>query len=269
MKKSVDAGKPFFLYFNHSLMHLPMITRAEFKGGSPEQGEWADCLLELDADFGTILDTLKELGVDDNKIVVFAGDNGPEDKLEPWRGHPQASSTVPTSREWKGRCAPHAWCAIPDKVAAGQQSNDIVHITDMYTTLLRWAGTDIPRDREIDGVDQGAPFLEAKQTGSDDGKAFHTGWAIRSTAQSGRTSKRFSSSSASSSTRHRHTPTPASSTCSPTPKNVNPSNTPTCTPGSWPTSPDSSGSSRQVCEREPPIPFGAPLDYVPTAPQGN
>jgi arylsulfatase A-like enzyme len=53
-------------------MHLPTIPPEEFKGKSG-QGEWADCLLELDADFGVLLDYLKELGIDDNTIVVFSG----------------------------------------------------------------------------------------------------------------------------------------------------------------------------------------------------
>ncbi len=59
MKRSVEAHKPFFLYFNHSPMHFPIIPRADFKGRSG-QGEWADCLLQRDADFGTLLDYLKE-----------------------------------------------------------------------------------------------------------------------------------------------------------------------------------------------------------------
>lgn len=52
MKRSVDAGKPFFLYFNHSLLHMPTIPRPEFKGKSG-QGDWADCLLQLDSAEGT------------------------------------------------------------------------------------------------------------------------------------------------------------------------------------------------------------------------
>jgi arylsulfatase len=47
-------------------------------------------------------------------------------------------------------------------VPAGRQSNDVVHITDMFTTLLRWVSADVPSDRVIDGVDQRA-FLEGKQ----------------------------------------------------------------------------------------------------------
>ncbi|MET0527993.1 MAG: arylsulfatase [Microvirga sp.] len=162
MKRSVDAKKPFFLYFNHSLMHMPTIPRPQFKGRS-KQGDWADCLLQLDADFGTILDTLGELGVEDNTIVVFSGDNGPEE-VELWRGHSGFfEGSYFTGMEGSLRTP----CLIryPGKVPAGRQSNDVVHITDMYPTLIGWAGAATPQDRVIDGVDQRA-FLEGRQDGS-------------------------------------------------------------------------------------------------------
>ena len=44
-------------------------------------GDWADCLVELDQDFGGLLDALDELGVADDTIVVLAGDNGAENLL--------------------------------------------------------------------------------------------------------------------------------------------------------------------------------------------
>jgi len=159
MRRAVDARKPFFLYFNHSLMHLPTIPRAEFKGKSGH-GEWADCLLELDADFGVILDAVKELGVDDNTIIVFSGDNGPEE-LEPWRGHAGFfDGSYFTGME--GSLRTPCLVRYPGRVPAGRQSNEIVHITDMFTTLLRWAGAETPADRVIDGRDQRA-FLEGRQ----------------------------------------------------------------------------------------------------------
>jgi len=158
----VDADKPFFLYFNHSLMHFPILPRAEFKGMSG-QGEWADCLLQLDADFGTVLDDLKELGIDGDTIVVFSGDNGPEE-MEPWRGHPGFfDGSYFTGME--GSLRTPCLVRYPGRVPPGAQSNEIVHITDMFTTLLCWAGTDAPGDRVIDGVDQRA-FLEGKQKNS-------------------------------------------------------------------------------------------------------
>lgn len=159
MKRSVDAKKPFYLYFNHSLMHMPTSPRPEYKGKSG-QGEWADCLLELDGDFGEILDTVKELGIDDNTIIVFSGDNGPEE-LEPWRGSPGFfDGSYFTAME--GSLRTPCLVRYPGQVPAGRQSNDIVHITDMYTTLIRWAGADIPKDRVVDGLDQ-RDFFEGKQ----------------------------------------------------------------------------------------------------------
>ena len=49
------------------------------------QGDWADSLLELDTDFGVLLDLLLDLA--GNTLVVFAGNNGPEEVLL-WRGTP-------------------------------------------------------------------------------------------------------------------------------------------------------------------------------------
>lgn len=109
MKRSVESGKPFFLYFNHSLMHMPTIPRTEFKGKSG-QGEWADCLLELDSDFGEILDTLKALNVDDNTIVVFSGTTVRRN----WSHGAVilASLTARTSPAWRAHSEPLVSCAI-------------------------------------------------------------------------------------------------------------------------------------------------------------
>jgi arylsulfatase A-like enzyme len=162
LKRSTDAGKPFFLYFDHSMLHLPTIPRAEFKGKTG-RGEWADSLLEMDTDFGTLLDYLKVLGIVDNTIVVFSGDNGPEE-AEPWRGTAgYFEGSYFTGME--GSLRTPALVRYPGHVPGGQRSNEIVHITDMFTTLLLWAGLEVPRDRVIDGVDQRA-FFEGKQTAS-------------------------------------------------------------------------------------------------------
>jgi arylsulfatase A-like enzyme len=151
IRTNAEANKPFFVYFNHSLMHMPTIPREEFKGRSG-QGDWADCLLELDADFGTLLDLLGELGIAENTLVIFAGDNGPEDVLL-WRGTPgywegsyfaggEGNLRTPCIVRWPGR------------VRAGQASDNIMHVVDWFTTILTAAGADVPNDRVIDGVNQ-------------------------------------------------------------------------------------------------------------------
>ena len=83
----------------------------------------------------------------------------------PWRG---------TSGFWDGSYftgmegSLRTPCLIrwPGHVAPGRVSNEIVHVTDMFTTLLGWAGCDVPDDRVIDGVDQGA-FFRGQQDNSD------------------------------------------------------------------------------------------------------
>jgi arylsulfatase A-like enzyme len=172
IRRSVAAGTPFYVYFNHSMLHLPTVPRDEFKGQSGV-GDWADCLLEMDADFGTLLDLLAELNIADNTIVVFAGDNGPEDAL-PWRG---------TAGYWAGSYftgmegSLRTPCLIrwPGHVAPGRISNEIVHVTDMFTTLISWAGCQVPSDRVIDGVDQGAFFCGEQDQSNRQGFLFWNG----------------------------------------------------------------------------------------------
>jgi arylsulfatase A-like enzyme len=151
IRRTARDGTPFFVYFNHSLMHMPVISREEFKGASG-QGDRADSLLELDADFGALLDLLDELGVAGNTLVVFAGDNGPEDVLL-WRGSPgywegsyfaggEGNLRTPCIARWPGRIQP------------GRASDEIMHVTDWFTTILHAAGLSEPADRVIDGVNQ-------------------------------------------------------------------------------------------------------------------
>jgi arylsulfatase len=151
IRRSVKAATPFFVYFNHSLMHMPVIAREEFKGRT-RQGDWADSLLELDTDFGTLLDLLDALHIRDNTLVVFAGDNGPEDVLL-WRGSPgyfEGSYFAGGEGNLRTPCIV-GW---PGHVQGGVVSNDIMHITDWFTTIVHAAGLSTPGDRVIDGVDQ-------------------------------------------------------------------------------------------------------------------
>ena len=67
--------RPFFIYFNHSNVHIPVVPRAEYQGSS-NGGAVADCIQMVDGDFKVLLDKLDALGLRDNTIVIFAGDNG-------------------------------------------------------------------------------------------------------------------------------------------------------------------------------------------------
>lgn len=77
MTRQKAAGKPFFLYLPISRTHFPNLPSKRFEGVS-RIGQFGDSLMEGDAIVGTMLDALKELGLEDDTIVVFASDNGPD-----------------------------------------------------------------------------------------------------------------------------------------------------------------------------------------------
>jgi len=159
MDDNTKANRPFFLYYNHSLMHIPVVPRDEYKGKSGN-GDWADSLLELDGDFGDLLDKLDSLGLRENTIVVFAGDNGNEEMLlnRGTGGFFEGSYFTGMEASLRTPCIAR-W---PGKIAAGGKSNEIMHITDWFTTLLPMAGLQAPKHRVIDRKDQSS-FLAGEQ----------------------------------------------------------------------------------------------------------
>jgi arylsulfatase A-like enzyme len=156
IKRRASSGTPFFAYVSSSLVHMPTLPNREF-AGKTGNGDWADCLAEMDHRTGQILDAIKEAGIADNTIVIFTSDNGPE-ATHPWEGDSgpwrgtyftamEASLRAPFIIRWPGR------------VPAGSINNEIVHIVDLYTTLAHAGGAEVPQDRPIDGVDQTDFFL--------------------------------------------------------------------------------------------------------------
>src|SRR5262245_27275245 len=166
IRKNASAGKPFFAYVPFSLLHQPTLPNPEFDGKTGN-GSWADCLAEMDYRTGQILDAIKDAGVEDNTIVIFASDNGPEG-THPWEGD---------SGPWRGtyftamESSLRAPCIVrwPNKIPAARVSNEIVHIADLFTTLARVGGAETPKDRPIDGVDQMDFFLGKQERSNREG----------------------------------------------------------------------------------------------------
>ena len=166
IKRNASAGKPFYAYVSFSLVHMPTLPNLEF-AGKTGNGDWADCLAEMDYRTGQILDAIKEAGIQDNTLVIFTSDNGPE-ATHPWEGaNGPWRGTYFTAMEG-GIRAPFIirW---PGKVPAGRINNETVHIVDLYTTLARVGGAEVPKDRPIDGVDQSDFFLGKQENSNREG----------------------------------------------------------------------------------------------------
>lgn len=172
MKKNVEKNKPFFLYYAMTQLHFPALPHPD-KAGTTGAGDMGDSMADVDYNVGLILNQLKELGIEDNTLIIWCTDNGAEMR-RPWRGSPGPWRGYYNSAMEGGIRTP---CVIrwPNKIKAGQVSNEMMHEVDLFSTIINASGTTeaIPKDRIIDGINQ-LPFLEGKQNNSNRESAIFT-----------------------------------------------------------------------------------------------
>jgi arylsulfatase A-like enzyme len=158
MTRQKALGKPFFLYLPISRTHFPNLPSKRFEGQS-RIGRFGDSLMEGDAIVGRMLGALKDLGLDDNTIVVFASDNGPQGSVVREFGGdmPDMGSPGPHRGELgdvsEGSIRTAAMIRWPGHIRP-RSSYAMFSIMDFFPTFAHLAGGKVPNDRPIDGVDQ-------------------------------------------------------------------------------------------------------------------
>jgi arylsulfatase A len=151
---SQSKKQPFFLYFPLPSPHAPIIPNDEFLGKS-EAGGYGDFVYQSDWVVGQVLNALKKSGFEDNTIVIFSSDNGPEQyafvrardynhfsmgdlrglKVDIWEG----GHRVPAIIKW------------PGMVEAGTVSNKLISQLDFMPTLAAVTGIELPENSAPDG----------------------------------------------------------------------------------------------------------------------
>lgn len=168
MSEAKTAGKPFFLYYASPLPHFPYWPtplnpdgpRGEPGNKKAEMyGDMANFpfLVEyLDKEVGKILAKLEELGMRENTLVLFAGDNGTPNwlvtRMKDGRNIPFGKATMKETGSWVPLIA--SWPAV---IRSGSVYEGLVDFSDILPTCLSLAGVPLPKD--IDGVSF-APVLE-------------------------------------------------------------------------------------------------------------
>ena len=136
--------------------HIPLGASQDFKGKSA-YGPYGDAIEEIDWSTGQILATLKELGLDDNTLVVFTSDNGPW--VETTHGmKPDGKPFIPRDHSgiaeplrgwkmsaWDGGCRVPFIARWPGKLKAGRVSDEILSTMDLLPTFAKLAGPRCPR----------------------------------------------------------------------------------------------------------------------------
>ena len=171
MRRQKTAGKSFFLYLPFSMGHAPNLPSKQFAGKS-RIGNYGDKIMEGDYHVGQILDTLKELGIADNTIVVFASDNGPYGETAREFGNhgtPDMGSSGPFRGELgevtEGAIRTAAIIRWPGKVKPNTTTYAMFSIMDFLPTFANIIGGRLPTDRPTDGVDQTDVLLDNSAIG--------------------------------------------------------------------------------------------------------
>ena len=153
--KSQQKGDPFFLYFALPCPHAPIIPNDEFDGTS-KAGAYGDFVVQTDYIVGEIVKTLKEQGLEENTIVIFSSDNGPEKyayerilnfnhySMGEFRGLKrdvyEGGHHVPLIIKW------------PEKIKTNQTSNQLIGQIDIYNTLVSLTNSN-KNFSSLDGID--------------------------------------------------------------------------------------------------------------------
>jgi arylsulfatase A-like enzyme len=168
MDKAHKDGKPFFVWWNSTRMHIFTHLRPESDGKSG-LGIYADGMVEHDAMVGQLLDKLKELGIEDNTIVMYSTDNGAETFTWPDGGTTMFRGEKNTN--WEGGYRVPTVIRWPGTIEPGTVINDIGAHEDMMTTLLAAAGEPNIKEELLKGKTIGDRTYKVHLDGYDLGPA--------------------------------------------------------------------------------------------------
>jgi arylsulfatase A len=149
---------PFFLYYPMMLTHAPYQStpdsadwnpRARGEKGGRDEKHFGDMVAYMDKMIGRLVAKLDELGIRDETLIMFLGDNGTGREIvsrfkgQPYRGGKGSTTArgthVPLIANW------------PKRIRAGQVSGELVDSTDFLPTLCEEAGVELPASPPIDG----------------------------------------------------------------------------------------------------------------------
>jgi arylsulfatase A-like enzyme len=201
LRNKRDDSRPFALYLAHTMMHMNIDASPALTGKS-RGGLYGDVVEEFDHETGRLLDMLEELQLTDHTLVIYTTDNGPwnqeayidrkreEETYLQWKE--EHANFANDEKFWgdsgplrngKGSCyegGVRVPCIMrwPGQVPAGKVSDAIFATIDFLPTFASLAGTAVPADRQMDGVDQTALLLGESEEGNRDSFFYVNGYRL-------------------------------------------------------------------------------------------
>lgn len=136
--------QPFFLELAEAMPHKPLAA-AEKHYQKSGAGLYGDALADLDESVGTVLDTLKELGLEERTLVLFTSDNGA------WFGGSCGGLRGMKGTSYEGGYRVPMIARWPGHIPADRVCTELGVMMDLFATVLEATGARMPDDRVIDG----------------------------------------------------------------------------------------------------------------------
>ncbi len=191
ISEAVHDQKPFFLYFPQYAVHAPFQSDPRFadnyksSGKSPQAQAYATLIEGMDKSLGDVLSHLDSLGVSENTIVFFLGDNGSDAPLgnqhevacsAPLRGkkgaHYEGGMRVPFIAAWANPNADHVnQRRLPITIGLVQPQQ--ASVCDLFPTILKLVDLESPSAHHVDGVALNSLLLGKRDLGRSEAFLMH------------------------------------------------------------------------------------------------
>ena len=149
--------KPFFAVLSTQIAHAPVLPAAPFKGKT-KAGPRGDFMYELDVLVGRIIDLVKNLGVDENTLIIFNSDNGAETVHVDWMrqdyNHDASGGWRGMKRDgWEGGHRVPLIVRWPKTFPKGLVSDQLISTTDIFATIASIVGYNLRNEDATDSYD--------------------------------------------------------------------------------------------------------------------
>ncbi len=166
VESSAEEKDPFLAVVWFHTPHLPVLTGEKYRNMYPEMSEdvqhYYGCITAMDEQIGRLLSTLEELNVDENTLIFYMSDNGPEGPKKINRTQGSTNGLRGRKRSlYEGGVRVPGIMYWPEMITAQQEIDFPVSSSDYYPTIIDLLNIEMPNQPPLDGVSL-VPLLEGK-----------------------------------------------------------------------------------------------------------
>ncbi|MEC3907206.1 sulfatase-like hydrolase/transferase [Tamlana sp. 2201CG12-4] len=168
--------KPFFMYFSMPSPHAPIVPAKRFQGTS-KAGGYGDYMVQTDWMVGEVLNAIKEKGIEENTLVVFTSDNGPElyayNRIKNYEHYSMGSRRGVKRDLWEGGHRVPFIVKYPGKVEKKSVNSNLISQIDIMATLANIVDYKLPENAGEDSKDFSKGIFSSEMPANREALVYH------------------------------------------------------------------------------------------------